>query len=1340
MKHLTTLLLILPLLASAQFTETTYIQGIFVRPSNISYHDFDNDGFSDMIFTGGGVVSWAKNLGGQELWSTNKVIDFSDVIPRQMQVADLDGDDALDIALLATSDGQNIHLYWYSNPAAYLYNDTIRIDFIANPIAELPELSLDLADIDQDGDMDILVAARVDYGQSFAQILSYINDGQGNFSKTVVADFPAIRNPRDLLMHDLNQDGFPDILVSQSEELILYYENLGGNGFNPADTILYPDFYTISTFDVADLNGDGNDDIILGRNGIGQINWFEQSDSLNFDTEHILYYPSLGVNVMDIADIDNDNDLDIVFTSNGDYDLNYFLNDGNGNFGDLETILDDIASTWRRTLLVADADSDGDMDITYGGGHLNENMIFYNTDGAGNFGSGKVFSMAPGSTSEVFFTDVDNDGYKDFITRGYVPSEFGLAWTRYNPQYDIYEQSRFLDIATDLETLIVFDINNDGHDDVVYRGSSIETRLYWQINDGSGNFSAPSLIAFPIGTNIQLYSADLNGDGWTDIVVNNDGPQSIGIFWFANLGDAGGFAPHEYILENNANFLEFADMNGDGFIDILPVLNNINQVGWIKNNGGSFDPFEILIPDYVLSSWSEIIVDDFDGDNLLDIFTFASTAYFYKANGINTFDAPVTIPTQYLDRRKVQLFDYDSDGYRDLVYLYYTSEGTHAAWQRNTNGLNIFDEPEPIDWELEQNAYVFLFEDIDGDTDRDMVYGDFTRLLWKKNVSANGRIVAQSFYDENNNGTLDAEEPSLNNVSFQLTPDETIHFTANDQATQFFVHEGNYTLNAATPANWNLTTDSASYDIVFYQDTIITKMFGYYPNNIFTNITSSISSAPTRCGFTVPFWLNYTNEGTTTENGFVKLFPAERATYLSAYPAPDTIINDTLFWSFENLAPTHQQAIQLEYEIFDASFTGDSVSLVTEIYTFDENNVQTFSNDHHYTSEINCTYDPNDKQVKPIGLLEEHYTLIDDTLEYTVRFQNTGTDTAFNIIITDILDPDLDWSTFRVIASSHYMKTTLNPQTGELSCLFPDIMLPDSIVNEPLSHGFFKYRILATENIPDGTIIENYASIVFDENLPITTNTTINTMISSFAIDVQEEVNDPLCFGDDNGSILLQNNAILPVIYQWDNPNLNGATNTDLSAGSYQVTIINASGENLIKSFILENPPTLLATPTTTPQSESTLGSATVISTGGTPPYTYNWDTNPSQNTESIHDLDAGIYTVTVTDSNGCSFTSTVEVDFISATANQEHNFKFTIVPNPTDGNISIVFDGQVPQKCSLEIATLSGNVFYKEMFDYPKSYINLQTADYGLTPGIYLLMLNIHEERFYKKLVVLPR
>ena len=162
------------------------------------------------------------------------------------------------------------------------------------------------------------------------------------------------------------------------------------------------------------------------------------------------------------------------------------------------------------------------------------------------------------------------------------------------------------------------------------------------------------------------------------------------------------------------------------------------------------------------------------------------------------------------------------------------------------------------------------------------------------------------------------------------------------------------------------------------------------------------------------------------------------------------------------------------------------------------------------TEDIECvevvnSYDPNRKVATPVGYEQEHYIEINALLEYHIDFQNTGTDTAFNIVIRDTLSSYLDIRSFRRGASSHPYHLEIEG-SNVLVFTFPNINLLDSTANEPLSHGYIEYRILPKNNLSNGTVIETTAGIYFDFNPPILTNTTWHTIGEVF---ITVDIDDP---------------------------------------------------------------------------------------------------------------------------------------------------------------------------------------------------------------------------------------
>jgi uncharacterized repeat protein (TIGR01451 family) len=152
--------------------------------------------------------------------------------------------------------------------------------------------------------------------------------------------------------------------------------------------------------------------------------------------------------------------------------------------------------------------------------------------------------------------------------------------------------------------------------------------------------------------------------------------------------------------------------------------------------------------------------------------------------------------------------------------------------------------------------------------------------------------------------------------------------------------------------------------------------------------------------------------------------------------------------------------------------------------------------------DIDCTanigsFDPNDKQGFPLGYGPTHYIRPGTDLEYLIRFQNTGTDTAFTVRVVDSLSQWLDRTSIRPGASSHAYTFDLSGE-GIATFLFENILLPDSNVNQAASNGFVKFSIRQRADVPLETDIANSAAIYFDFNEPVITNQVLHRVGENF--------------------------------------------------------------------------------------------------------------------------------------------------------------------------------------------------------------------------------------------------
>lgn len=161
--------------------------------------------------------------------------------------------------------------------------------------------------------------------------------------------------------------------------------------------------------------------------------------------------------------------------------------------------------------------------------------------------------------------------------------------------------------------------------------------------------------------------------------------------------------------------------------------------------------------------------------------------------------------------------------------------------------------------------------------------------------------------------------------------------------------------------------------------------------------------------------------------------------------------------------------------------------------------INAFSQDDYAPSrDIECVQivascDPNDKTATPTGYGPNHIIRANEVMEYKIRFQNTGTDTAFRIVIVDTLSAQLDPFTFESGVASHPYRVETY-KDGIFHFVFDPIALPDSNHNVDASQGFVQFRVAQKADLPNGTIVENTVSIYFDDNKPVVTNTVFGTI------------------------------------------------------------------------------------------------------------------------------------------------------------------------------------------------------------------------------------------------------
>ncbi len=196
-----------------------------------------------------------------------------------------------------------------------------------------------------------------------------------------------------------------------------------------------------------------------------------------------------------------------------------------------------------------------------------------------------------------------------------------------------------------------------------------------------------------------------------------------------------------------------------------------------------------------------------------------------------------------------------------------------------------------------------------------------------------------------------------------------------------------------------------------------------------------------------------------------------------------------------------------------------------------------------------------------------------------------------------------------------------------------------------------------------------YSIIITDNNgCTIVENVEI---VSPQPLEVSTEVTDPLCF-DSTGSVTFDISGGTPdYTIDWQ-----GLDPEDLPAGSYNIDVSDANGCSVTVPFTIAAPPsaiTISADITNLQEYGDGTGEISLNVSGGTPPYTYMWDNG--ENTSTISDLQAGVYPVTVYDSNGCYVSDEFEVTHPSTLADLEITIGVDI-PAPNPDSVEVITFG----------------------------------------------------------------
>jgi uncharacterized repeat protein (TIGR01451 family) len=505
------------------------------------------------------------------------------------------------------------------------------------------------------------------------------------------------------------------------------------------------------------------------------------------------------------------------------------------------------------------------------------------------------------------------------------------------------------------------------------------------------------------------------------------------------------------------------------------------------------------------------------------------------------------------------LFSYVNSIPRNQIVALDTEIGTPTNWNVIVNCDYNSYYTEITTLYLSENAIYIggLFDRINAET---------TPNIGSTSLDHSNIIMGNVFHDDNANGVKDAGEKGAANILVQIQPGDLFYPTDANGDYRVYAGNGDYTISPVTSKYTSLVTPtnrlfSFDSDLQISVSNDFALQINAGVSDMSAHITNSTTARP---GFDLKYDVAYKNEGTITSSGKVKLMLDANILFIGSTPPPDVITGNNLEWNYASLEPGFSESIKLDLKMpIDVTLLGHELisSVTMEPLIADS---QTGDNTSTLNQIVTGSFDPNDILVTPKGEGEEG--LIPRTtseLVYTVRFQNTGTAEAENVMIKDQLDPAFDIGSFTMVSSSH--PNNYHIENGLVKWEFSGINLQDSTTNEPGSHGYVTYSIHLKTGLPAETVMHNAADIYFDFNPAVSTNTSVNTLSK----DSQTLTFGPLNskkFGDAPFILNATSDvATNPVTYTSDNENIatiDGNVLTITGAGTVTITASQSSDAN----------------------------------------------------------------------------------------------------------------------------------------------------------------------------------
>ncbi len=352
-----------------------------------------------------------------------------------------------------------------------------------------------------------------------------------------------------------------------------------------------------------------------------------------------------------------------------------------------------------------------------------------------------------------------------------------------------------------------------------------------------------------------------------------------------------------------------------------------------------------------------------------------------------------------------------------------------------------------------------------------------------------GLLKGRIFKDLNGNCQYDPTDLPVAGKSIRSQPYNRYFVTADDGTFQEMLPVGTYELAIQGEKYYLPACGDTIATLLVSADSTTTQDFVFAPKPDIRDLAVTLTAlTPARRGFLVKYKIKARNVGTEPlENTQISFdFPAAQLVFEQTNPA-GILQGNSVRFDLGTLAINEEREFWLEFTVSVAGSPIGTSLLLNAVGSHAHTDFAPADNLATLTQIVTGSYDPNDKSASPDGFLPPD----NQQIEYKIRFQNTGTDTAFTIVVRDTLEANFDPFSVRTIDASHPYQFFIEG-SHILKWVFSNVLLPDSTVNESGSHGFVRFSVSPRTLLPIGAGLSNSAAIFFDFNPPVITNTVVS--------------------------------------------------------------------------------------------------------------------------------------------------------------------------------------------------------------------------------------------------------